>query len=82
MQLQPGDLLTLYTDGLTEARNSAKKQFGKAGFKKVLSNWLVSPDREKPTLTDLVNAVFADVQHFTNDQPLEDDTTLMAVMVK
>jgi sigma-B regulation protein RsbU (phosphoserine phosphatase) len=80
--LQSGDLLALYTDGITEARDRAKKQFSKAGLKKVLSSWLISPADEKPPLTELVNAVFARVQHFTGYQPLEDDTTLMAVAVK
>jgi serine phosphatase RsbU (regulator of sigma subunit) len=80
--LQSGDLLTLYTDGITEARNSAKKQFGKAGLKKMLSGWLALPDKGKPPLTELVNTVFGRVQHFTNYKPLEDDTTLLAVVVK
>ncbi len=80
--LQSGDLLTLYTDGITEARDRAKKQLGKAGLKKVLSSWLVSRPQEKPALTELVTAVFGRVQHFTNHQPLEDDATLMAVAVK
>jgi sigma-B regulation protein RsbU (phosphoserine phosphatase) len=80
--LQAGDLLTFYTDGITEARNSAKKQFGKAGLKKVLSSWLASPAEGKPPLTELVNTVFSRMQHFTNYKPLEDDTTLMAVAMK
>ncbi len=82
ISLQSGDLLALYTDGITEARDRAKKQFSKEGLKKVLSSWLISPAEEKPPLTELVNAVFARVQHFTSYQPLEDDTTLMAVAVK
>jgi serine phosphatase RsbU (regulator of sigma subunit) len=28
LQLEPGDILVLYTDGLTEARNAAREQFG------------------------------------------------------
>ncbi len=80
--LQSGDLLMLYTDGITEARDNAKKQFGKKGLKEVLSSWLASPDQKKPPLTDLVNAVFGRVQHFIDYRPLEDDTTLMAVVVK
>ncbi len=80
--LQSGDLLMLYTDGITEARDSAKKQFGKKGLKEVLSSWLASPDQKKPPLTELVNTVFGRVQHFTNYKPLDDDTTLMAVVVK
>jgi sigma-B regulation protein RsbU (phosphoserine phosphatase) len=82
ISLQSGDLLALYTDGITEARDRAKKQLSKEGLKKVLSSWLISPADEKPPLTELVNAVFARVQHFTGYQALEDDTTLMAVAVK
>jgi len=80
--LEPGDLLTLYTDGITEARDHTRKQFGKDGLKKVLSSWLISPADEKLPLTELVNAVLARVQHFSNYQPFDDDTTLMAVAVK
>jgi sigma-B regulation protein RsbU (phosphoserine phosphatase) len=80
--LEPGDLLTFYTDGITEARDGARKQFGKDGLKKVLNSWLLSPNNENPRLTELVDTVLARVQHFNNYQPLEDDTTLMAVAVK
>jgi sigma-B regulation protein RsbU (phosphoserine phosphatase) len=80
--LRSGDLLALYTDGITEARDIFKKQFSVEGLKKVLSSWLVSSNRERPPLTELVNAVFARVQNFTNYQPLEDDATLMLVAVK
>ncbi len=80
--LQSGDLLTLYTDGIIEAHDGAKKQFGKEGLKRVLSSWLASRHQEQPSLTELVNAVFGRVQHFTNYQPLEDDSTLMAVAMK
>jgi len=79
--LERGDLLTLYTDGITETRDAAKKQFGKDGLKKVLSNWLLSPD-DKKNLSELVNAILARAQHFSNYQPFEDDTTLMAVTMK
>ncbi len=79
--LKRGDLLTLYTDGITETRDAAKKQFGKEGLKKVLSNWLLSPDGKR-VLPELITAVLARAQHFSNYQPFNDDTTLMAVAVK
>jgi serine phosphatase RsbU (regulator of sigma subunit)/pSer/pThr/pTyr-binding forkhead associated (FHA) protein len=82
MQLNPGDLLTLYTDGVIEARDIFNKQFGKQGLKKVLSNWQIAPRHKKPSLNELVNAVFGRVRHFTSYQPLYDDTTLMAVAIK
>jgi sigma-B regulation protein RsbU (phosphoserine phosphatase) len=80
--LQSGDLLALYTDGITETRDIFKKQFGAEGLKKVLSSWLVAPNREKPPLAELVHAVFARVQNFTDYRPLADDATLMLVAMK
>jgi len=79
--LERGDLLTLYTDGLTETRDAAKKQFGKEGLKKVLSHWLLSPEEQKK-LPELLNAIIARAQHFSNYRPFEDDTTLLMVAVK
>jgi serine phosphatase RsbU (regulator of sigma subunit) len=80
--LQCGDLLMLYTDGMSEAQDGAQKQFGKEGLKEALNGWLAAPDAEKSSLTELIDTVFARVQHFTDHRPLEDDTTLMALMVK
>jgi sigma-B regulation protein RsbU (phosphoserine phosphatase) len=80
--LQKGDVLALYTDGLTEARNAYKKQFGLEGLKKVISNWRAAQKRETHTLTALLNAVLERVHNFTNNKALEDDTTIMVVTLK
>ena len=82
IELQAGDLITLYTDGVTEARGLDDKQFGKEGLKKVLNNWLLAPRGAKPSLLELVSAVAARVQHFTDYQPPQDDKTLMAMAIK
>lgn len=82
IDLHAGDLLTLYTDGITEARDIFNKQFGKKGLKKILNNWQIEPGDKRPPLNDLVDAVFSRVRHFTGYQPLYDDTTLMAVEIK
>jgi len=47
----------------------------------ILSHWLLSPDDQR-NLPERANAILARAQHFSNYQPLEDDTTLMAVTVK
>jgi serine phosphatase RsbU (regulator of sigma subunit) len=80
--LQPGDLITLYTDGVTEATDPSKKQFGVEGLKKVLSAWLAAQSRETLTLTALLDAVIARLRHFTDYKPFVDDTTLMTVVIK
>lgn len=82
--LQSGDLLLFYTDGITEAKTKDRKQFGAAGLKQVVDDWLAAQSQPGGTLTlaKLVKAVFEAVQHFSGKKQFEDDTTLMAVAVK
>ncbi|KAA0230591.1 FHA domain-containing protein [candidate division KSB1 bacterium] len=82
--LQSGDLLLFYTDGITEAKTKDRKQFGAAGLKQVVDDWLAAQSRPGGTLTlaKLVKAVFESVQQFSGKKQFEDDTTLMAVAVK
>lgn len=84
LDLQSGDLLLFYTDGITEAKTKDRKQFGAAGLKQVVDDWLAAQSRLGATLTlaKLVKAVFESVQHFSGKKQFEDDTTLMAVAVK
>ncbi|NUO78704.1 SpoIIE family protein phosphatase [candidate division KSB1 bacterium] len=82
LQLMPGDFITFYTDGITEAHDENRKQFGLEGVKKVLSNWLAAQARTPEALHGFLNAVVERVRHFTNNKPPEDDTTIMAVMMK
>ncbi len=82
IHFMPGDLLTLYTDGVTEAHDAKRKQFGIAGLKKVLSNWSAAQPRQPQALAALLHAVIERIRHFTNNQPQEDDTTLMTVLIK
>lgn len=72
-KLQPGDMLVLYTDGVTEAMDG--------------TNTLYSDERlEKTLLThgsdgseQLVRAVLADVRAHTAGEPQSDDITLLAL---
>lgn len=82
LDLQSGDLLLLYTDGITEAKTKDRKQFGVAGLKQVVDSWLAAQSKQPLTLAALVQEVFAAVQHFSGARQFEDDTTLMAVAVK
>lgn len=82
LDLQAGDLLLFYTDGITEARTKDRKQFGVAGLRHVVDGWLATQSRTPLTLAVLVKEVFAAVQRFTGSRQFEDDTTLMAVAVK
>ena len=73
LHLEPGDEIILYTDGITEAMNSKRIQYGDARFRA-----MVQAGRE-PTLAARHAKVLKDVRAFVGDEPSSDDLTLMIV---
>ena len=73
LQLQRGDGIVLYTDGITEAENSSGEQYGLERLCQQLSQyWTESAEAIK-------NAVIADVhQHIGGHQVYDDITLLVA----
>jgi sigma-B regulation protein RsbU (phosphoserine phosphatase) len=82
IQLQAGDVLTFYTDGLTEAHNAHKKQFGVEGLKRVISSWVAAQKREQHPLSALISAVLERARNFAKNKTLEDDTTIMVLAAR
>jgi serine phosphatase RsbU (regulator of sigma subunit) len=71
--LQPGDGVVLYTDGITEARNVDKVQYGLEQLCKVIShNWHYSA-------LEILQAAVADVRHHIGGQKVYDDITLLVI---
>jgi serine phosphatase RsbU (regulator of sigma subunit) len=71
VQLQPGDGIVLYTDGITEAENSAKDYYGLERLCQVVSkNWHQSAEGVR-------QAVIEDVQRYIGEQEVRDDITLL-----
>ena len=70
-QLQPGDMLLLYTDGVVEAEDLAGDEFGE--------ELLVRSARWGETAKDAVDLVFLALQAFTTGAPQADDETLVVV---
>ena len=73
IQLQAGDRVILYTDGLLESRNPAGDYFGKPGLCKVLAN-----HRNEPVQA-MVDAVYAKLKDFRQQTAPDDDISLLAV---
>jgi len=71
VELEPGDRLCFYTDGVVEARNEIGELFGEARLK----DCLLECGRE-PT-AELLQRVLAHQLEFRGTQPLGDDVTLM-----
>jgi sigma-B regulation protein RsbU (phosphoserine phosphatase) len=74
LALAPGDLLLLYTDGVTEAEDPQGAQFGM----KRLQDAILSA-RGKPARL-VVEHVVERVAAFANDAPQSDDITCVAVV--
>ena len=72
-RLAPGDLLYLYTDGVTEATDTENRLFGEERLMASLkSHSALAPSR-------LLPAVTADVAAFVGDAPQFDDITMLAL---
>lgn len=72
--LRPHESLLLYTDGITECRGGGHEQYGDARLARALTS---TPD--KPTATDILCAVTADVQAFTRGGYAEDDQAVLVI---
>lgn len=73
ISLQPGDLLVLFTDGLTEAADAAGTEYGIERLIHLIS------ETGHLNVRDLEEAVFNQVRAFAGDQPTADDQTLVVI---
>jgi len=72
----PGDLLLLYTDGVTEANNPKEEEFGVER----LSTFATA--RRDDSLEGIGTALFRELDQFAADVPFGDDRTLVLVRRK
>jgi serine phosphatase RsbU (regulator of sigma subunit) len=71
-QLCPGDVLALYTDGVTESFNAAGEEFGEQRLREALER-----HREEPARS-IVASVIADIQRFSPQEQHDDITLIVA----
>ena len=76
IKLNPGDLLALYTDGITEATNPAEDQFGEDRLLETLQS--VSHGSAQ----DILHQVLDNVINFTKGCLQSDDLTIVILKVK
>src|SRR5262249_17802843 len=73
--LAPGDLLLLYTDGVTEAENAHSTQFGMERLEQTILEMRGQPARR------VVEHVMRRVAEFAKGAPQSDDITCVVVAV-
>ena len=74
--LQPGDLLLLYSDGVTEATSPENLMFDVSGLKTVITE---SAHESSAMLIDHINSR---LRSFVKSDELQDDATMVAITVK
>jgi serine phosphatase RsbU (regulator of sigma subunit) len=67
----PGEMLVVYSDGVTEATNAAEEEFGEARLAEVLR-----ANRARPA-AEVVDAVRLAVTGFAGGAPVADDLTIV-----
>jgi serine phosphatase RsbU (regulator of sigma subunit) len=72
-RLEPGSVLTLFSDGIPETLNAREEEFGEERLRE-----LVRSQRQQPA-TRLVEAVLAEVRTFRDNAPAADDVTMLVV---
>ena len=66
-----GDILILYTDGITEATNLKQTQFGTSQIKEIIKKNHTRPASE------IISLIIKELEKFTEHRQLEDDITLI-----
>jgi len=76
LQLEHGDTLVMFTDGVTEAMNGAEQEFGVERLDNILSGMAGQGCQQ------IVEAVKAGVSDFVDDAEQSDDITMLVLKRK
>ena len=71
VQLESGDLLCLYTDGITEATNAEDEDYGRSRLLGVLK------EHQSAAAAEVCRTVLSDVRRFSGGAPTDDATVLV-----
>jgi len=73
LALSPGDLLVLYTDGITEAENARSEMFGEERLIKFVQTY------QGDSPESFVEELLGEVRSFSEKPELSDDSTVIAL---
>lgn len=73
VQLEKGDTLLVFSDGITDAENSAEELFGRTRFFDLLKKLNGLPPEE------LLNNIYSELSVFSQNCPQSDDQTLLII---
>jgi sigma-B regulation protein RsbU (phosphoserine phosphatase) len=73
LELRPGDLIALFSDGVTEAMDEEENEYGEARLAEFLR-----PITQQPAEV-LVEKVIAEIDRYAGSAPQHDDITLFII---
>jgi phosphoserine phosphatase RsbU/P len=76
MMLEPGDLLILYTDGISEAMTHADEEWGE---ERMIASALAVRNK---SATEILRTMLADADKFTAGAPQHDDMTILVLQLE
>jgi phosphoserine phosphatase RsbU/P len=76
--LEPGDVLLLYTDGLSEARSPTGEMYGDARMDQALLDRVAASAEQGATAAGVLDTLLADLRVFTDGAAAADDRTVVA----
>jgi serine phosphatase RsbU (regulator of sigma subunit) len=76
VQLDPGDTLVLYTDGITEAHQELPLLFGEDRLLESVRATLDRAGAQRPSAQEIQDGILEDVHRFVDDAPQSDDIAL------
>jgi sigma-B regulation protein RsbU (phosphoserine phosphatase) len=76
VNLETGDLLAFFSDGITEANNPQQEEFGTRQLENILRQNAQKPPQQ------IVNRVFEELRKFEAGKPPRDDQTLVVLLVR
>lgn len=73
IKMAPGDVVALYSDGITECMNRKAEQFGEERFVDILKT------NKTKAASEIIDAVLLEVDTFREEEPFSDDMTLVVL---
>ena len=78
-QLEPGETLVLYTDGVSEAQDEKQASFGETRLREAVRSHLRDETGQQTKANDLLQAVLDEIHRFVGRAARSDDLTLMVI---
>jgi phosphoserine phosphatase RsbU/P len=76
VQVEPGDFLVIYTDGVSEASNNNNELFEESRLRKIME------DFKGTTVEQLGDSIREGMRAFTEGAPQSDDVTILVIQYK